>query len=69
LYNLQNRKKNTKKWGFSSVATQYAINVQLKYLIHMFCLWISSHKLYKEGVFYSVFTLKYMCNWDEFWKV
>jgi hypothetical protein len=48
--------------NFSLIATQYVINVQLKDLTHMFGLWISSHKLYKESVFYYVFTLKYMCE-------
>jgi len=48
--------------NFSLIAAQYAINVQLKDLTHMFCLWISSHKLYIKNVFYYVFTLKYMCQ-------
>jgi hypothetical protein len=48
-------------WEFFPIVTQFAINMQLKYLTHMFCPWFSSHKLYKKGVISSVLTLKYMC--------
>jgi hypothetical protein len=44
------------------VATQFATNEHLKYLTHMFCLRIQCYKLYKEGLFFYVFTLKYMCH-------
>jgi hypothetical protein len=43
------------------IATQFLINVQLKDLTHMFSPRISFHKLYKEGLFSYVLTLKYMC--------
>jgi hypothetical protein len=42
------------------ISTQFVSNVQLKDLTNMFCFWILFHKLYKQGVFYFVFTLKYM---------
>jgi len=38
------------------------INEQLKDLTHMFCLQIPFYKLYKQGFYYYVFTLKYMCH-------
>jgi hypothetical protein len=44
------------------VAIQIVTNEQLKYLTHMFCLQISCYKLYKEGLFSYVLTLKYMCH-------
>jgi hypothetical protein len=44
------------------VLTQFAINEQLKDLTHMFCLRIPRYKLYKEGLFSYVLTLKYMCH-------
>jgi hypothetical protein len=44
------------------VATQFAIDEQLKDLIHMFYLQIPCYKLYKEGLFFYVFTLKYICH-------
>jgi hypothetical protein len=44
------------------------INEQLKDLTHMFCLRIPYYKLYKEGLFYYVFTLKYMCHFGMNWK-
>jgi hypothetical protein len=28
----------------------------------MFCFWIPCYKLYKEGLFFYVLTLKYMCH-------
>jgi hypothetical protein len=44
------------------VATQFAINEQLKDLTHMLCLWIPCYQLYKEGLFFYILTLKYMCH-------
>jgi hypothetical protein len=44
------------------VATQFAINEHLKYLTHMFCFRIPCYKLYKEGLFFYIFILKYMCH-------
>ncbi len=43
------------------------INEKLKHLTHMFCLQIPCDKLYKENLFYYVFTVKYMCHfgWAE----
>ncbi len=38
-------------FGKVLVASQFKIEVQVKGLTHMFYLWISSHKLYKEYVF------------------
>jgi hypothetical protein len=37
-------------------------NEQLKELTQMFCLQIPCDKLYKEGLFSFVLTLKYMCH-------
>jgi hypothetical protein len=47
------------------ITTQFAINVQLKDLTHMFCSRISFHKLYKKCLFSSVLTLKYMCSFGK----
>ncbi len=44
------------------VTIQFATNEQLKDLTHMICLQIPCYKLYKEGLFSYVFTLKYMCH-------
>jgi len=44
---------------FSIIATQFVIQKQLKDLTHMLCVWIWCHKLYKNGVFFYVLTLKY----------
>ncbi len=41
-----------------------ATKEQLKDLTHMFCLWISCHKLYKEGLFSHILTLKYKCHFE-----
>ncbi len=42
---------------------------QLKDLTHMLCLQISCHKLYKEGLFSYVLTLKiHVSFWDELLK-
>jgi len=49
----------------NSIATRFAIKDQLKDLTHMFCFRILCYKLYKEGLFYYVFTLKYVAFWDE----
>ncbi len=44
-------------------------NEQLKDLTHMFYFWIPCYKLYKEGLFSYVLTLKYMCQfWMNFKK-
>jgi hypothetical protein len=40
----------------------HSSKVQLKNLTHMFCLPISSYKVYKKDVFFNVFTLKTMCH-------
>jgi len=46
------------------------MNVQLKDLTHQFFPRISSHKLYKKGVYSCVFTLKYNVSiWDELKKI
>jgi hypothetical protein len=44
------------------VVTEFTTNEQLKDLTHMFCFQISCHKLYKEGLFSYVLTLKYICH-------
>jgi hypothetical protein len=41
---------------------QFATNVQLKDLNHIFCPWILFHKLYIYNVFFCVLTSKYMCQ-------
>ncbi len=51
-----------KCYSCNSITTQFTTNEQLKDLIHMFCLWIPYYKLYKEGLFSYIFTLKYMCH-------
>jgi hypothetical protein len=43
------------------VAIEFAIKVQLQGLTHMFCLLMSSYKVYKEGDFFLDFTYKIMC--------
>jgi len=48
--------------NFFLVVIQFATNTQLKDLNHMFCPWISFHKLYIENVLFCVLTLKYMCQ-------
>jgi hypothetical protein len=50
------------------IATQFATNEQLKDLTHMFCLRIPCYKLYKEGLFSYVLTLKYMCHFGMIFK-
>jgi hypothetical protein len=47
--------------NLSIIATQFRSKKQLKDFTHMFYLLIPCYKLYKEGVFSYVFTLKYMC--------
>ncbi len=44
------------------IVTPFANNEQLKDLTHMLCIWIPCYKLYKEGLFYYVLTLIYMCH-------
>jgi hypothetical protein len=44
------------------IATQFATTEQLKDLTHMLCFQIPCYKLYKEGLFFYVLTLKYMCH-------
>jgi len=53
-----------KCYSCNSIAT----NEQLKDLTHMFCLRIPCYILYKEGFFFYVFTLKYMCHFGMNWK-
>jgi len=53
-----------KCYNHNSITT----NEQLKDLTHMFCFWIPCHKLCKEGLFFCVFKLKYMCNFGMSWK-
>ncbi len=50
------------------VATQFAINEQLKDLTHMLCLWIPCYQLYREGLFSYILTLKYMCHFGMSFK-
>jgi hypothetical protein len=45
-----------------------ATNEQLKYWTHILCFWIPYYKLYKEGLFFYVLTLKYMCHFRTNWK-
>ncbi len=44
------------------VVTQFVNNEQLKDLTHMFCFEIPCYKLYEEGLFSYILTLKYMCH-------
>jgi hypothetical protein len=50
IYKIKNKYKECANLFFL-IATQFVTNVQLKDLTHMFCSWISSHKLCKQGVF------------------
>ncbi len=49
-------------FGKGLVAFKFRTKVQVKGLIGMFCLWASSHKLYKEHVFTWFITLKCICQ-------
>jgi hypothetical protein len=53
-----------KCYSCNSIAT----NEHLKDLTHMFYFWIPCYKLYKEGLFSYVFTLRYMCHFGMSWK-
>ncbi len=44
------------------VASQFKTKVRTKGLTHMFCLWISSHKLCKEHMFPWLITMKCICQ-------
>ncbi len=44
------------------IATPFSTNEQLKDLTHILCLRIPCYKLYKEGLFYYVLPLIYMCH-------
>jgi len=72
LYNFQILKNthNECEKTFFLVANQFVTNVQLKILTHMFYPWISSHKLYKEGVFFLCVHIKiHVSIWDEIKKL
>jgi hypothetical protein len=50
-------------WEFFSIgATLFTTKEQQKQLTLMLCFLISCYKLYKEGVFFYVLTLKYKCH-------
>ncbi len=64
MYNLNNEKKTQSLWeNLFIVEIQFAIKEQLENLTHMFCFWILNYRLYKEGIFFYVFTF-----WDGFKK-
>jgi hypothetical protein len=46
------------------VTFQFKIKIQVKGLTHMFCLQISSHKLYKGHIFHWLLTKKCICQFD-----
>jgi len=48
------------------VAIELVTKVQLNGLTHMFCLLMSSYKVYKKGAFFLDFTLKSCAICDEF---
>jgi hypothetical protein len=57
---------------FFLIVTWFATNVQLKDLTHMFCPWIPSHKLYKQGAFFCVLSVHIKIHvpiWDELKKL
>ncbi len=65
MYNLYNGKQAQNMGeNLFIIAIQFATKEQLKDLTHIFCFWIPCYKLYKEGVFSYVFTLKYMCHFE-----
>jgi hypothetical protein len=47
-------------YSCNSIVIQFTTNEQLKYLTHIICFRIPCFKLYKEGLFSYVFTIKYM---------
>jgi hypothetical protein len=51
------------------VAIELVTKVQLNGLTHMFCLLMSSYKVYKKGAFFLDFTLKSCAICDEFKEV
>ncbi len=56
-------KKDLNKFDvFIVITIQFATKKQLKDLTHMFCFQIPCRKLYKEGAFSYVLTLKYKCH-------
>jgi hypothetical protein len=56
-------------WTFKCYSCNlFTTNEQLKDLTQMFCLQIPYYKLYKEGLFLYVLTLKYMCHFGMNWK-
>jgi hypothetical protein len=53
--------------NFFLVVIEFVINVQLKYLTHIFCLSILSHKLYEKNVFAHIKI--HVLIWDNLKKV
>jgi hypothetical protein len=47
------------------VAIKFVTKVQLKGLTHMFCILMSSYKVYKKGAFSLDYILKSCGIWDE----
>jgi hypothetical protein len=56
-------------WNCLLIEIQFVNNVKLKHLTHMFCIWISSHKLYKKCVFFCVHIKMHLPIWDGFKKL
>ncbi len=48
--------------AFEHLSVIVITQLRLKDLTHMFCLRIPCYKLYKEGLFSHIFTLKYKCH-------
>ncbi len=56
-------------WAFKCYSCNLIVtNEQLKYWTHILYFWIPCYILYKEGLFFDVFTLKYMCHFRMNWK-
>jgi len=64
LYDLHNEVQTQSMWeNLYVVVTLFVTKKKLQDLTqYMICFWIPCHKLYKEGVFSYVLTLKYTCH-------
>jgi hypothetical protein len=57
MYNLNNEKKTQSLWeNLFIVEIQFAIKEQLENLTHMFFFKILNYRLYKEGIFFFMFS-------------
>ncbi len=64
MYDLHNEVQTQSIWeNLSVVVTLFVIKKQIEDLTqYIICFVIPCHKLYKEGVFSYVLTLKYTCH-------